>query len=816
MDRDTARVNAFITRSMKLVRTDTALARSLADSALFLARQGKDTHVLGRALITRAYVEHINRNYSTALELFQDCVRENDTHPDSLILMRALKGIGEASFYTSETDRAIRSFQRAIPLAMALNDSAAAARMQQWLGHLWQWKGDVTKSMESYERALRLYEAVGNRAGQAWTLLNVGSMHERKRDQETALRYYRQGLAVAEDIRDTVRIAMALGSIGICYDGLERYDEAVEYLERALSLQERMPNRSTVANTLGMLGAICSKKKDYQRGERYLRRSVALAQEKGDLFNEGRAWHGIAWAFQTSGSLDSALHYEYMALDRYRKGGRLREVEYTFRTLSTMHQLAGRFEEAGACLDSALQLATQLNERGRIGAVHYDIAELAEKQGDYKRAYEQFRKYTVQQDSVMNQRSIEQINELTVRYETDKKDQQIALLEKDKRIDALELQRQAEEIEQQRLLGRQREQELTLLEQEREIQELTLARQVDELALNQSDLALNRAENTRKQQALDLQASRLSRETLLRNAAIAVLLLMILLTVFVVRSLREKRKAAALRASSAEYQAQAAAAQAESARAKADAAAARERAVRVESERKAREIQEAFARQLIASQEQERKRIAGSLHDGIGQDLLIIKHRALMALEEEDGNTDHLKDILDVSTEAIDDVRRISRDLRPYQLERVGLTATLRSMLSVVEESTELEIAAEISDIDGLIAPDREIDLYRVVQEALNNIIKHAVARKVQVNIGRMNGSILLSVRDDGRGFDTATVPSADGNGLGLQGMAERVRMLGGNLAIESNPGEGTLVRTSLPVEGNGATGSNGHRAVTA
>lgn len=791
---DTARVQDLIRRSREARSADTARFRLLADSALLLARRGTDTRVLGNALLLRASVDYGQKRNAEGLKYLEECVSVCEQRPDSVPLMTALLVIGQLSFQTAETDRAIRSFQRALPIAMALKDSSSAGLMQQWLGHMWQWKGDVTKSMECYEQALRLYEAVENRAGQAWTLLNVGGMHERKRDQETALRYYRQGLAIAEEIRDTVRIALALGTIGICYDGLERYDEAVDYLERALELQERMPNRGTVAHTLGMLGAICNKKKDHERGERYLRRSVAIAQETGDLFREGRAWHGLAWAFQTRGELDSALYYEHIALDRYRTGGRAREVEYTWRTLSTMHQLAGRYDEAGVCLDSALQLATQLNERGRIGAVHYDIAELAEKQGDFKRAYEQFRKYAVQQDSVMSQRSVEQINELTVRYETDKKDQQISLLEKDKRIAELELLRRAEELEHHRLLGMQHEQELEMLAQQREIQDLTLARQAGELSLSQSQLALNRAENIRKQQELDLQASRLSSETLLRNAAVTGLILAVLLAVFVVRSLRDKRRAEALRASTAEYQAQAAAAQAE-------AAEARALAAKAEAERRAKEIQEAFARELIDSQEKERKRIAGSLHDGIGQDLLIIKHRAMMALEEDNGNASHLEDILEVSAEAIDDVRRISRDLRPYQLERVGLTATLRSMIRAVDESTDLEITDDVADIDGLIAPEREIDLYRIVQEALNNILKHADARRVQVRIGRMNGSIHLSVRDDGRGFDADAARDAAGSGLGLQGMAERVRMLGGNLAIESEAGKGTLLRASFPVK---------------
>ena len=791
---DTARVMEIVRNAWSVRREDTALFRTLADSAVLLARRGMDSRVLGEALLARAAVDTDRKRYQDGMPFLEECVRVCEVRPDSLPLLRGLVFTGQISFQLAETDRAIRSFRRAYPLAMAIRDTATAALAQQWLGHMGQWKGDVTLSIESYERALRLYEAIGDRRGLSWVLMNIGDMQMRKGDFESSLRYQQQALGVAEEIGDSTRVAMALGGVALVYDALHRYDDALRYFERCIALRERLPNRGTLAHTLELAGAICTNKGDYARAETYVRRSAAVADAIGDTKVGGLARWGISRNFREQGQSDSAIIYARRALALYRRGGHRRDVETMYRKLNTLYQNAGRIDEARACLDSSLQLAKELNERGRIAAVHFELAELAEREGDYRRAYEQYRLYTAAHDSVINQHSIEQINELTVRYETDKKDQQITLLEKDKRIADLELLRRGEELERQRLYTLQRDQELEMLAQQKEIQELTLAQQRDELSLSQSQIALGRAENTRKQQALDLQSSRLSRETLLRNAAVVVLLLVILLAVFIVRGLREKRKAAALRASSAESEARASAAQAE-------AAEARAVATQAEGVRRAKEIQEAYSRQLIASQEQERKRIAGALHDGIGQDLLIIKHRAMMALEEGSGNTEHLKDILDVSAEAIDDVRRMSRDLRPYQLERVGLTATLRSMIRAVDESTDLEITDDIADIDGLIAPEREIDLYRVLQEALNNVLRHAHARRVQVRIGRMNGSILLSVRDDGRGFDADAARDAAGSGLGLQGMAERVRMLGGNLAIESAEGQGTSIRASLPVD---------------
>lgn len=420
------------------------------------------------------------------------------------------------------------------------------------------------------------------------------------------------------------------------------------------------------------------------------------------------------------------------------------------------------------------------------------LQNVARKKDDYKKACELQKQYTIISDSLAERRQQDQFAKLTARYEARRKQKQVELLEKDRQIDEMELARRREELERVQLRSRQRRQAIDLLESEQEVHSLTLVRQQSELALNASSIALVRTENAKKQAELDLQSSMLARETLLRNALLGGLLLVLIISGLLLKTLYDRRRAAALSAEAAAFKARAA---------ESDALAAR-----AEGEKKAREAQQEFSRRLIASHEQERERISGALHDGIGQDLLIIKNRAMMALEKSSPamsseEHSHLRDILSVSSEAIDDVRRLSLDLRPYQIERAGLTATLRSMLQAVAESTALDMHAEIEDVDGLIAVDREIDLYRVVQEGVNNIIKHAEASTAKIHLRRMNGSLQLSITDDGRGFDVGAWKDGDvAAGLGLQGMTERVQMLGGNLNMDSAPGKGTTVLASFPV----------------
>jgi signal transduction histidine kinase/ligand-binding sensor domain-containing protein len=211
--------------------------------------------------------------------------------------------------------------------------------------------------------------------------------------------------------------------------------------------------------------------------------------------------------------------------------------------------------------------------------------------------------------------------------------------------------------------------------------------------------------------------------------------------------------------------------------------------------------QQAFTRQLIDSQEAERKRIAGELHDSLGQNLLIVKNWALVglnALSKDNPAREHLTEISDTTSLALDEVREIAHNLRPYQLERLGLTNTLDYMMRNIKNSSDIEFAVELENIDGLLPPESEINLYRIVQEVINNVIKHSEAAEAGLAISRVPGGVQIVCRDNGKGFDPAAAASSRQSGMGLSGLTERVRILGGNYTIESVPGAGTTITINV------------------
>jgi signal transduction histidine kinase/ligand-binding sensor domain-containing protein len=228
----------------------------------------------------------------------------------------------------------------------------------------------------------------------------------------------------------------------------------------------------------------------------------------------------------------------------------------------------------------------------------------------------------------------------------------------------------------------------------------------------------------------------------------------------------------------------------------------RRRIARVE---RARRAQEEFSRQLIASQEGERKRIAAELHDSLGQDLLIIKNRAALGLRLLDDPAkarEQIEEIAGTASQSIREVRQIAYNLRPYHLDEIGLTQALEELVERVAGSCPLRLEASIDYVDDLFPADSAINLYRIVQEGINNVLKHSGAGAAKVSVRRGESELEVTVEDDGRGF----APEEGGarRGLGLVGLSERARILGGKLSVRSAPGRGTTVRLNIRTKGEG------------
>ncbi len=201
-------------------------------------------------------------------------------------------------------------------------------------------------------------------------------------------------------------------------------------------------------------------------------------------------------------------------------------------------------------------------------------------------------------------------------------------------------------------------------------------------------------------------------------------------------------------------------------------------------------LQEKFSQGLLQSQENERKRISKDLHDSLGQKLLIIKNKLINS-----ANTS-TKILVE---ETIEEVRSISQDLHPFQLQELGITKAIEFTINQIDENTTLFISSDIENIDNLFAKEQEVNIFRIVQESLSNIIKHAKAEASKVSINKFANSIVISIKDNGIGYNFSE-KYTDSNSLGLKTLLERTKFLKGQMKVQSNKENGTLIEYIFPI----------------
>lgn len=221
--------------------------------------------------------------------------------------------------------------------------------------------------------------------------------------------------------------------------------------------------------------------------------------------------------------------------------------------------------------------------------------------------------------------------------------------------------------------------------------------------------------------------------------------------------------------------------------------------------RRERRLLQQFAQGQLEVQESGRKRLAAELHDGLGQDLLVVNNELRQFLADSQAPSERLQQVAALVQESVETVREISSNLHPHHLERLGLRVAIDALVEKMFRSSSLKVSCDCEPLDDDMSKDARLHVYRIIQESLVNISKHACATEVRIDLHRLDGQIEVSVRDNGKGFDSSMEHCDQSEndiakGFGLASMKERARILGGSLAVDSRPNAGTVTRLTFPL----------------
>jgi signal transduction histidine kinase len=200
------------------------------------------------------------------------------------------------------------------------------------------------------------------------------------------------------------------------------------------------------------------------------------------------------------------------------------------------------------------------------------------------------------------------------------------------------------------------------------------------------------------------------------------------------------------------------------------------------------QLQVSYSQNLLLSQDVERKRISKDLHDSLGQSLLLVKNK--ISKEDEEA-----KELLN---DAIDEMRSISRTLYPLQLKQLGITSAISSLIEQLDENyPDTYIFGDVENIDGMLSTEQELNLFRIIQECLSNVVKHAKAESAKLELQREQNKIVMTLQDNGIGFDFFS-KFKNLKSLGLKTIKERVNYINGILRVESSPGNGSKFKIEI------------------
>lgn len=591
----------------------------------------------------------------------------------NLILLHTSNLINFQNNTLQKPNVAIQIFENYIPKIENLPNALYLAEFYFYGGDSYYDNKNYAKSIEYINKALLIFEKLNNTTQISNCNFKLGTNYNKISDYDKSLSYFFNSLKIDEKNGNDNGVAVNLTNIGEIYLLTGDFKNAQLNFNRALEIYYKINDKKGIVFNLTNLGASYQKNNELNKAIDIFKKAIPKAVEINLERSQSILLGNIGSSLSGQGKYDESLEYLFEALTIKLKIEIYGSAAYTCNNIAETYLKMKRYKEAKTYALKAIDLANGVNLNNQKYA-YYLASESTSKLGDFKASYSFLKMYNKLQDSIFSIQKTASIDEMQIKYETEKQDHKI------------------------------KEQE--------------------------SNIALLDAQNKVKDQWM-----------LFGGAGLFSVFAFVLL-------IRSKNKA-----------------------------------------KQRKQLQEKFSQDLLQSQEEERNRIAKELHDSIGQQLTFIKKKSQSKNQEE---------ISLLTNNALEEVRSISRGLFPAVLKQLGLSDSIEQLIYDVDEKTDIFISTEIEDINDLLNESETLNYYRFIQECVTNIVKHANAKTISVNIKIEKKTIFTLISDNGIGFDINKIKQ---NSLGLKTISERIKILKGTLSIDSKLGRGTIIKAEIPVK---------------
>lgn len=628
----------------------------------------------------------------------------------------------------------------------------------------WNIKGIIKHFTASPDSALKYFEIserLGIKANDKLTIAKAKQNKNLPLSQmgkfDLALKTCLEAVKLYGELGNLQAQAACLGDVGNILIQQERPEDAIGYLKEAISISVKINDESLRTNFFNSLGVAYADNKQEQLALQTYKDGLAFAKRYNNIKSQISININIGESlWYVNKDANESLKYfaeaERLALEY----GDQPKLSIIYQNMGVIYDEQGNSAKAFEFASKAKDLSLKTNQIYTLEKIYKSLAEYSRKAGKYPEAYQALVRKDSLSGIIFNENNNNSLNKLRTSFETEKKENAIRLLGKQNQIQALQLGRN-------RLLISNNELELKTSRLLINNQDLSLRRQRDELEKKQ----LEATTKEQKIKILDAENQLQKLQLIKRNIIIAVVLGTLILLVFIAILIYNRY------------------------------------IIKQESRLQAEMLkqQELATKAVIQAEESERQRIAGELHDGLGQLFSAVKMNLSGISESIKFKDEHSEGIFSKTIEMVDEscreVRVISHQMAPNVLLKSGLTSAVRDFISKID-ARKLKINLETFGLQDRLDQNTEAVLYRVIQEIVNNVIKHSAASSLDIQLSKDEEGINAMIEDNGRGF---VVQQADmSNGMGLKNIMSRVTYLKGSVDVSSEPGRGTLVAIHIPL----------------
>lgn len=764
---DTIRVDLLIKLVKAYAQVDLEKSLAAANEALELATQIKRPLFLGRAYATQAvalmYTEQMDsafKSYDRALAIF--------TKYNFVIeRLNTLNNLGVAYVFSKDDNKARETYEKVVGEAQKYGFKKVQALALCNIGNVYSRQGEFRKAIEYFERGIRILKELNEKQHIARNTGNIAISYNRLGEYQKALDYYFEAKKVFEEMKDYIGLGRNIQNLSQIYSDLEDWDNYIKYNQEALEIFKITKSKRDQTVALNNLALGYNANIRYQKAIEFGEQGLALAMQQKDqdmivenllnLLDSHLHLKAYAKAFEY---LQKTSPYQEKLTNKATKANL---IYYTACLLmdspdSVSIRYGFKSQERFTTIEENLLTSEKLYQEENLQTSISDCLQrlsiLYEQKGDYVKAYNAFKKYLEIRESINQEKLRKEINRKEIQYEYDKKEVKIKY----------EQQLTIQELEKQKSITSQQQQALLLNAQELKLKNQALIISEKDLNLQRLAYLKEKAEKQEKEQQLrltekdkQLQASQLVTlvkekalqiQTLAKKNALIALLIASLVSLLV--------------SAFAIYLWQ------------------RQKTLKQQKENSMN-----FTKQLLESTEDERKRIASDLHDSISHELLALKH-----ILKQDSTTVNTK----IDT-IINDIRGISRNLHPVMFDKIGLEPNIEQLVERIQQQNNFMVSTEINYGGSLSSAD-ELQIYRIIQEALTNIIKYAKAHAGKITMNENPELIFIEIKDNGKGFNVKEAMNS-GKSFGLHNIIERSRVIGGEAKIKSSQ-EGTVITINI------------------